>query len=312
MRGKQKAFCRLPKILFSDNNLYSALSVGATIIYCYMLDRLSLSKSNLNDWTDSKGEVYIYFGRSEVEYFAKCKHDKASAILKELESCKLIRREHQGLGLPDRIYVLDLLAAPSDYTTNINVSSYKSCDDAKSDGLPTRNPTSSELNIWTASGGASDTNNTIINKNDVRNTHTNKQMDKLSEHIKEIIKYEYLCMDFPVNQVNFLVKIICDTVACSDDTIYIAGATHEGDYVRSCLTNMNYNEARYALNLYGSETDTIRSPKYYLLARIWEAQAGAMLSDVIGKPYRSNKDSAVTPSGELGDSEIEAIHRLFR
>ena len=52
------SFFRLPRVLFVSAE-FDKLSVDAKMLYCIMLDRMSLSA--LNDWIDSKGQVYIYF-----------------------------------------------------------------------------------------------------------------------------------------------------------------------------------------------------------------------------------------------------------
>ena len=102
-------FYRIPKLLMEDE-LFRNLSTEAKLLYGLFLDRLDLSLKN--DWFDEKGRAYIIFTVREVEQSIHCGHDKAIHLLAELDTPKgigLIARQHQGPGIPDRIYVKSFL-----------------------------------------------------------------------------------------------------------------------------------------------------------------------------------------------------------
>lgn len=106
------SFFRLPRVLFVSAE-FDKLSVDAKMLYCIMLDRMSLSAEN--GWIDRRGQVYIYMTLFEAQQLLCCGHDKATRVLRELDTkhgIGLIERTSQGLGKPDRIYVKQIVCPP--------------------------------------------------------------------------------------------------------------------------------------------------------------------------------------------------------
>lgn len=107
--SEQFTFYRIPKALFTDPT-FSHLSAEAKLLYGLMLDRMGLSRRS--GWIDRQGRVYIYFTHNEIQDCLQCGHNKAVRLLKELDQgLGLIRRKRQGLGRPDRIYVMNFVSA---------------------------------------------------------------------------------------------------------------------------------------------------------------------------------------------------------
>ena len=306
MTGKQNLFCKIPKSLYFNEALYNALSLGAVVVYCFMLERKSLSYSNSEKWTDIKGNVFIYFSRADVEYYGKCKHDKATKILQELESSGLIKRVRQGLGRPDRIYVYDLPSISSGYTTAQWESKCDTCGDDKTDSKQAVIPTSVNLDYKKDGDGFSDSNNIKNINNDFIKTHSYKQSERSRAQIKEQIGFCTLCKTYSEDQVNFLVGTISDIVSSKNRNICIAGSTLDGNLVRASLAAVTQKEAMYALHYFNTEKDAIRYPKAFLLTRIWEAINGALIPEESGC-----KSNIVTPSGELTKYELGWIRRAM-
>lgn len=96
-------FFRIPKTLLSEG---WDLSMEAVTLYGLMLDRVGLSSKNR--WVDTQGRVYIYFVQTEVQKRIRCGHNKATALMRELERFGLIERKRQGQGKPAKIYVKNL------------------------------------------------------------------------------------------------------------------------------------------------------------------------------------------------------------
>lgn len=97
-------FYKIPKIFFTDEEL-KTLSSEAKILYALMLDRMNLSIQN--GWIDSDKKIYIYYTIENITQTINCKNDKAVDILKELERKGLIVKKRQGLGKPNKIYVMN-------------------------------------------------------------------------------------------------------------------------------------------------------------------------------------------------------------
>ena len=97
-------FIKVPKDLFRMQQ-YSDLSTLAKLLYGFLLDRTSLSATNGETWTDESGYCFVYFPISEIMERFGCGHDKAAALLQELERAGLITRTLKSRGRPYRIVV---------------------------------------------------------------------------------------------------------------------------------------------------------------------------------------------------------------
>ena len=95
-------FFRLPRAII-ENEKYAVLNGDAKLLYALLLNRISLSAAN--GWRDGAGEIFLYFTNAEICRTLGCSPGKATALLRALEGCGLIRRTRQGLGRPDRICV---------------------------------------------------------------------------------------------------------------------------------------------------------------------------------------------------------------
>lgn len=84
-------FIKVPKDLFRMPQ-YSNLSTLAKLLYGFLLDRTSLSAANGESWTDESGDCFVFFPITEIMERFDCGHDKAAALLQELEHTGLITR----------------------------------------------------------------------------------------------------------------------------------------------------------------------------------------------------------------------------
>lgn len=106
------AFYRMPKYLLFDPR-FSKLSSDSKILYCCMLDRVSLSISS--DWRDKEGRVFIYYSVEEACKLLNKSNRTVTKIMSELDTEKglgLIERKKQGLGKPDFIFVKNCVISP--------------------------------------------------------------------------------------------------------------------------------------------------------------------------------------------------------
>lgn len=109
MEAEQYNFYRVPKILFTGE-CFRSLSCEAKVLYGLMLDRMGLSIKNR--WFDEEDRPYIYFTVDEVMELMNCKSQKATKLIKELDSKEgigLIEKKRLGLGKPNVIYVKNFM-----------------------------------------------------------------------------------------------------------------------------------------------------------------------------------------------------------
>lgn len=104
-------FYQLPKFLF-DGELKS-LSNDARVLYALLRDRHDLSLKN--EWVNEEGEVYLIFPREEMQEMLGLSENTVIKEVKRLKEHGLIEEERQGLGRPNRIYLL-FFSTDKDYS----------------------------------------------------------------------------------------------------------------------------------------------------------------------------------------------------
>ena len=107
--AEQYHFYRIPKILFTGE-CFKSLSCEAKVLYGLMLDRMQLSIKNR--WIDEENRPYIFFTIEETMEFLDCKTQKATKLMKELDTesgIGLIEKKRLGMGKPNVIYVKNFM-----------------------------------------------------------------------------------------------------------------------------------------------------------------------------------------------------------
>ena len=280
--SEQFSFYRIPKSLFTDEHFHS-LSIESKILYGLLLDRISLSKKN--GWTDKGGRVYIIFTQSEVMQSLGCANQKASKLLKELDSIGLIERRRRGLGKPDHIYVKSfIITADSQFSEFENHLSAEteitSCESLKSHTTNTdmNNTDMSDTDSlrFTSFSEAelpktnrNETNSKTSNNAEIKNT----DQSSCRELIKNNIAYDALVYDYPESreQIDEIVDLIVDTVCTNKPLIRICGDDKSAETVREHFLNLNSEHIRFVLDSLSRNTAQIRCIKQYLLATLYNA-----------------------------------------
>lgn len=85
--------------------LNSGLNETAMLLYVLLLDRARLSM-NYPQWIDEKKRVFLHFQIRELATVLHKSEMTVKTTLSALQKQDLIIRERQGLGKPNRIYVL--------------------------------------------------------------------------------------------------------------------------------------------------------------------------------------------------------------
>lgn len=174
-----KNFIKMPRILFSEK--YEGLSNEAKLLYCFMQDRLGVSRKN--NWTDTDGNAYIIYTVDTICRTLSCSKSKALRLRRELIKCGLMSCVKRYGTLPDIIYLNDLeedetaaTTFPGDTSSVDNlvkcdtssVDNSDECDSYSVDNLD-ENDTSSVDNctndFFEVSKSANEVSNTNSNKN---------------------------------------------------------------------------------------------------------------------------------------------------
>lgn len=92
-----------PYFLFPWFLLDMDLSFTAKLAYALLLDRARLSQ--LNEWTDEDGRIYVIFPVEKMAGALSKGPTATKSALRELEEAGLIERRRQNFSMPNRIYV---------------------------------------------------------------------------------------------------------------------------------------------------------------------------------------------------------------
>ena len=96
----------LPRYLMLPRFLLEAeLPDGAKLLYALLLDRARLSMQNPG-WTDERGRVFLIYTIRDLSAAMRRSESAVKVALRALEAAGLIRRERQGLGKANRLYLL--------------------------------------------------------------------------------------------------------------------------------------------------------------------------------------------------------------
>jgi|GEM_PF-1198757 len=98
-------FIKFPSFLF--NKYFKGLiNSDAKLTYMLLKERISLSLKNGARWVDKKGKVFCYLSREELADLLNVSINTVTKAMKSLVNVGLIEEERQGMGRPNRIYIV--------------------------------------------------------------------------------------------------------------------------------------------------------------------------------------------------------------
>ena len=283
--SEQFTFYRIPKALFTDP-IFSHLSAEAKLLYGLMLDRMGLSRRS--GWIDRHGRVYIYFTHTEIQECLQCGHNKAVRLLKELDQgLGLIRRKRQGLGRPDRIYVMNFVSAQSSQNGSSETP------DAPETELQSSENGNSCIETSPFETSASPENNaTGVPKGEANKTDQNKTESSDKESIPPIIlpehkdridgfehtlreKWGYCALldNYRAETLDSLVLLGADILASHKPTIRIGGQELPTGQVQQRLLSLDFTHIDYVLECFQKHSGPVRNVRSYLLTALYNAPA---------------------------------------
>ena len=244
--------CMFPKQLLDPPYLY--LSTEAKFIYMLMLDRLSLSKKNGEQWKYNN-ETYIYFSSNEVCARLRCQHGKATSVFRELEDSLLIRRDRQGLCKPHRVVITkDLLRLEERLSRKQKI------------GKP---------ECGTCASINAESINTELIYTDPPITRDPRVVEAV---IKTNINYDVLCEELDTVYLDAIVKLIIDVFCGQTETISIGGSKRNLVDVCQRFLTLNDLHIRYVLATFLNSEKEIRSPRGFLLKVLYDAPLNSVFA----------------------------------
>lgn len=301
--AEQFSFYTVPRMLFVDER-YRGLSSDAKLLYGLLLSRMSLSVKN--GWIDDENRVYVYFTAKEVMDELNVAKQKCSKIFSELDDengCGLIIRKKQGLGKPDKLYVMDFMSGSSEgdfqeYCEETNAHENFENGDVSVEGeeieiQEVRNSNHKRFENQTSRGSeikpqeVRKSNSKYIDFNYIDNkyidynpisSHQNTDISNQGTVIDEIekrneyrdlvsdnIEYNFIAKIYGQSYADEILEIMLDAVCSSKEYLWISEEQIPQEVVKNRLLKLNYNHIEYVLDCMQKTTTKIRNIKNYLL-----------------------------------------------
>ena len=260
------SFYRIPKALFTDARI-RGISAESKILYGLLLDRMGLSVKN--GWTDDTGRVYIIYTTEEIMEALYCADNKATKLMKELESCGLIERKRRGLGKPSLIHVKNFISESSEpRIQNRENHDFGTVKNATLESLKSR-------------GIKNNQNNTDLSETDpffsgvAAGTECEGKDDRIQyqDYFSQELGLDTLMKANPEDEdmLREIFELLVDTVCSKRRFIRIAGDDKPAEVVKAQLMKLNSDHLRFVLMCLKENTTQVRNIRQYLLATLYNA-----------------------------------------
>lgn len=295
--SEQFSFYRIPKALFKDET-FKGLSTDAKLLYGLMLDRMGLSVKN--KWFDTENKVYIIYTLQEVMSDLDCADQKATKLLRELDTDKgigLIERKRQGLGKPDIIYVKNFIL-PAQFQNRENhdtgVVKITNQQSLESQVLNRENYESAIVNRTSQETLKSRANNTNHNNTEYNDTEIlsypinrdnisasssppaapdaigwieeRKSYERL---IKKNIDYDVIVNDYSAAWLDEIVTLMVDVVCSREPTIRVNRQDYPHEVVKSRFLKIDSTHIEYIHFALKENTSNVRNIRAFLITTIY-------------------------------------------
>lgn len=279
---------------------FKSLSADAKLLYALIVDRFNLSIAN--KWRDENGTPYVYFSIDSVMESIGCAKAKAVKLMDTLEDWGLIRRAKQGLGKPNRIYVLDpaLLDQFENRTTLSTSSSTDQFDsDTSSEIKPVGNQTTlstdqfgnrtgsdqfdsdtssiikpKKFDFQTPEVWKSNPNQTKYNQTKSNQTEREERETKVPALVSGVMNQNaknFLCRSFDEALVKRTTSLLYELVATPSQHVRVDNTLTSGYALSQQLANISVEQIQSALNNFTARTCPAAEERDYLLTALYDA-----------------------------------------
>ena len=277
-QAEQFTFYRIPKRLFTDST-FADLSSAAKVLYGLMLDRMSLSVSN--EWKDDQDRVFIYFTLTEIQELMNCGHNKAVRLLAELDSIKgigLIERVKQGMGRPNRIYVMNFLVSEEikDFPKEEVMTSEKGksrVPEKGSQDFPKKELINTDLKTEVNETEKNESNRSIYPSKNSHAIEKENEMDRWMEFrdvFKKNIDYEIMMQRYP-DSIPEILEILVETACSGSKYFRINSSQIPAERVRERLLSLNSMHVEYVLDAMRDNSSDVKNIRAFLLSALYNA-----------------------------------------
>lgn len=272
-------FFQMPKFLFDDE--FKDLSNDARVLYCLLKDRHELSLNN--NWYDTNGDVFIIYTRKEMQDMLSLSENTIAKAMKNLKKFNLIQEEKQGLGKPNKIYLLATtginlrlsrkiygsgaakftLQEPQNLrpnNTNINKNKLINTESKSSQSQTGQDK---EQKKETKIINASENSNNLVSIKDISKQSNYNKYEKI---VKENIEYDYYKKYRPldIDLVDELILCMLDIILTENETVKINGEDKNRELVKSTYLKINSRDIEHIIERYKTISHKITHLHAYL------------------------------------------------
>ena len=291
--ARQYSYYVIPQMLISDP-AFSGIDCTAKLIYSLMLNRLSLSAENAEDYTDPQGRLYIVYTVEEIAETLQISKPTAVKMVTQLCEAGLVEKKRQGQGRPSILYLRDFTAAAKKRET----PSEPAPEEQKTDFENLKNLTSRSKKIEIL-----EVKNFESNKNDLSNTDLSnipsfpradmepegkkegllvlmtasdlESLDELTLTVKESIEYDVLeerwGEEIAQNVLSLIVSVLSRT-----GYVTMGGNQYPEEVVKKRYRSLTFEDVDLALEKLFATPD-VRNQNAYLTTLLYNAPGSAEL-----------------------------------
>ena len=272
------SFCRIPRQLLTGA-AYREISTDAKLLYGLLLDRMGLSAKN--GWYDDLNRVYIYYTLDEIQEDFQCGRAKAVRLLKELDrksGVGLIERKRQGQGKPTMIYVKQFVdtapPAPRDSHAPPRLPKTELQEVPKEEVQKFQAETSRSSRSGSQEVPKENCNYT--DGNQTENSYTDPSIHQsdggeIEQQVREQIDYPLLAQQYPYDDPDCILQLICDVLTSTAETIRIGNENIPTPKVQTRYRRLTFEHAAYVLDSMRETTTKIYNIRAYLLTALYNA-----------------------------------------
>ncbi len=251
-------YFRVPAdLLFNTKNVNPRLSVAATLLLSFLVDRAELSACNADKFTHSDGRIFVIMTINEICDRCSCGREKAVSMIKELVDGGFIEKVRLGQGRPNRLFI-------TDKTREIFSAKFKESVNGNSEVSQTDIPEFPESEC-----NQTNNNHNEYNHNNVNPSINAENYDRVIEELEEQIEAD--CFVDNADIINEIVILMADILTSNRKHMRIGGASVDMSLVRKRFAMLNSEHIEFIIgNLNNSETK-IRNIRSYLISLLYNA-----------------------------------------
>lgn len=260
-------FYMTPAFLFED--AYASIGAVGKLLFTLLYDRKRLSEAN--GWTDADG-TYCYMSREQMAEKTGSSIPTVKKTMKKLAELGLVREVRQGLGKPNKIYVI----LPEDEENGEKVeeknklSEQKKTAESDSNNLTANHNEKAKTN--TENNTKSDIDKACCGTETFKNTNAYiASADDWDKIFRFRLDFETWFENDNKDMAEGIIALMADIMVSDSDTCRIAGNDIPVNQVKSRFMRLTSDHIRYVIECLRNCRSKIKNYKNYIQTCLYES-----------------------------------------